>query len=398
MNAVNPYRPGAGMAPAYFAGREDTLQEAQRILEAVRVGFPARSVVYYGLRGVGKTVLLNHIENMAADRDIPTEYMEIAEREYSFEQHLGLYVYKLINKLSFRENVQYHVKRALAVLKAFSVKYSDGNGTYEINVDAAAGVADTGDLPNDMTELLVSLGLVAQKEEKGAVLFLDEIQYMKESELEALMTALHRINQKGLPVVVFAAGLPKIAKITGDVKSYAERLFDFVEIGSLPELDAALALKEPARRFQVAYADDAVAHIVKVTAGYPYFLQEYGKWVWETAGDGCTIIDLEDVMAAYEKFESSLDASFFKVRHDRATPRELEFMMAMVQCRELPCSTKDIAAIMQESAQAISPLRAQLIHKGFIYAAKRGAVDFTVPQFDAYLRRIHLMDKDSEDM
>ena len=389
MISVNPYRPGAGMTPAFLAGREQTLQASKRLLETVQVGFPARSVIFYGLRGVGKTVLLNHIESMADEMGLPSEYMEIAEREYSFQQHLSLYVYKLINKLSLRENVQNHVKKALSILKAFSVKYSDGTGSLEINVEPAQGISDTGDLSNDMTELLLSLGTVAQKEEKGVVLFLDEVQYMKEAELEAFMTALHRLNQKGLPVVVFAAGLPKIAKITGDVKSYAERLFDFVEIGSLSETDAAMALTEPARRLHVSYDSQAVAYMISITEGYPYFLQEYGKWSWETAADGASIITLATVKEAYEAFEKSLDASFFKVRHDRATSRELAFMLAMVQCQELPCSTKEIASIMNETAQGISPLRAQLIHKGFIYAAKRGTVDFTVLQFDRYLRRMH---------
>lgn len=382
----NPYRPGAGMAPAYLAGRDKTIKEAEGILQAVNYGFSARSVVYYGLRGVGKTVLLNYIENLVEDMDIPSEYMEIAEREKSFQTQLSLHIYKLINKLSLVKNIENQVKKALSILKAFTIKYAVENISIEIN--PARGISDTGILSNDMTELFLALGNIAQKQNKGCVIFIDEIQYMKESEFEALIEAIHRVNQKGYPIVIFAAGLPKIAKIAGSVKSYAERLFDFVEIGSLNKKESALALIEPVKRFNTKYADEAVDKILDITQGYPYFIQEYGKWVWEEKQDKL-FIDLETVNKAYEKFEHSLDKSFFKVRHDRATAREIKFMVAMSNCPKLPCTTKEVATLMNENVQSVSPLRAQLIHKGFIYAVKRGEIDFTVPQFDKYLKRMY---------
>lgn len=382
----NPYRPGAGMSPAYLAGRDNTINEAQNILQAINYGYSARSVVYYGLRGVGKTVLLNYIENLADEMDLPSEYMEIAERDRSFQYQMALHIYKLINRLSLLKNIESHIKKALSILKAFTIKY--GCDDISIEVNPANGISDTGNLANDMTELFLALGVIAQKQNKGVVLFIDEIQYIKDSEFEALMEAIHRTNQKNYPIVIFSAGLPKIAKIAGDVKSYAERLFDFIEIDSLNNEEAKLALIEPAKRFQINYTDDAVNKIIEITQGYPYFLQEYGKWVWECKKEE-SIIDIKIVNKAYDKFEQSLDKAFFKVRHDRATAREIEFMTAMVACEKLPCSTKEIANIMGESIQAISPLRAQLIHKGFIYAAKRGEVDFTVPQFDKYLKRVY---------
>lgn len=382
----NPYRPGAGMSPAYLAGRDNTINEAQNILQAINYGYSARSVVYYGLRGVGKTVLLNYIENLADEMDLPSEYMEIAERDRSFQYQMALHIYKLINRLSLLKNIESHIKKALSILKAFTIKY--GCDDISIEVNPANGISDTGNLANDMTELFLALGVIAQKQNKGVVLFIDEIQYIKDSEFEALMEALHRTNQKNYPIVIFSAGLPKIAKVAGDVKSYAERLFDFIEIDSLNNEEAKLALIEPAKRFQINYTDDAVNKIIEITQGYPYFLQEYGKWVWECKKEE-SIIDIKIVNKAYDKFEQSLDKAFFKVRHDRATAREIEFMTAMVACEKLPCSTKEIANIMGESIQAISPLRAQLIHKGFIYAAKRGEVDFTVPQFDKYLKRVY---------
>lgn len=382
----NPYRPGAGMSPAYLAGRDNTINEAQNILQAINYGYSARSVVYYGLRGVGKTVLLNYIENLADEMDLPSEYMEIAERDRSFQYQMALHIYKLINRLSLLKNIESHIKKALSILKAFTIKY--GCDDISIEVNPANGISDTGNLANDMTELFLALGVIAQKQNKGVVLFIDEIQYIKDDEFEALMEAIHRTNQKNYPIVIFSAGLPKIAKIAGDVKSYAERLFDFIEIDSLNNEEAKLALIEPAKRFQIKYTDEAVNKIIEITKGYPYFLQEYGKWVWECKKEE-SIIDIKIVNKAYDKFEQSLDKAFFKVRHDRATAREIEFMTAMVACEKLPCSTKEIANIMGESIQAISPLRAQLIHKGFIYAAKRGEVDFTVPQFDKYLKRVY---------
>lgn len=375
----NPYRPGAGMLPAYLAGRDNIIKEAQNILQSISYSYSTRSVVYYGLRGVGKTVLLNYIENLAAEMDLPSEYMEIDESVRSFEYQIALHIYKLINRLSVRKKNQKLYKKALSILKAFILKYSfDDIG---IAIEPANGISDTGNLANDMTELFLALGIIAKKQNKGVILFIDEFQYIKDDEFSALMEALHRTNQKNYPVAIFSAGLPKSAKIVVETKSYAERLFDFIEIKSLNDEEAKLALIEPAKKFKINYTEEAINKIIEITQGYPYFLQEYGKWVWEYKQEK-TVIDIQIVNKAYNQFEKSLDKALFKVRHDRATVREIEFMTAMVACKKLPCLTKEIASIMGESIQAISPLRAKLIHKGFIYAAKRGEVDFTVPQFD----------------
>lgn len=388
---LNPYTPGAGVPPRYLAGRKDTLRDAAEALEYISQGYFARSMVYYGLRGVGKTVLLNQIESMAEEKNIKFEQIEIAERDL-FKSNISLHILKLIRQMSVQSKVKQCVDKALAVLKAFSIKYAPEGNEVSIGIDpeivASIGTADTGNFQNDLTELLLSLGAIAQKDECGVALFIDEIQYLKDDEFEALIAAIHRVNQKALPLVVFAAGLPKIAKIAGDVKSYAERLFQFVPIGSLSGEAGKLALAEPAKKAQVTYTDAAIAKILEITEGYPYFLQEYGKQVWNHLGDEQTITQ-EMVEAAYADFEKSLDESFFKVRHDRATPRELDFMIAMVKTGKLPCSTKDISQLMDCPISTVSPLRAQLMHKGFIYAANRGEVDFTVPQFDQYLKRIH---------
>ena len=386
--AINPYRPGAGRSPLYLAGREQVLSDARDSLEALGAGEAIRSTIYYGLRGVGKTVLLNYLENIADEYDILTEYMEVSEQESSFQQNIALHIYKLITRLSTATQLKSYAKKALGILKAFSLKYSTGGTTLSIDIDPLRGFADTGNLANDIKELLLALGNVAHAEGRGVAIFIDETQYLQEQEFSALCEGLHRINQKGYPLAIFAAGLPKIAKIAGDAKSYAERLFSFVEIGSLTDTAACDALAKPASKYQVSYTPEALKRIIAITQGYPYFLQEYGSCVWEAKGHNDTIT-LDIVNKAQHIFQHNLDKAFFKVRHDRATPRELEFMTAMIKCPELPCSTKQVADLMDEPINKISPLRAQLIHKGFIYAVDRGFIDFTVPQFDTFLRRMY---------
>lgn len=384
----NPYTPGAGLVPGYLAGRDDTIAEAQEVIVSVAHGISTRSIVYYGLRGVGKTVLLNKIEDIAEENDILYEHIEVSERS-SFKTAIAFHVRKLITQMSTAEKAKGYLDKALSILKAFQITYSpDGNVSIGLKneVVAAVGISDTGNFQNDLTELFVSMGILAQKNERAVCLFIDEIQYLNDDEFEALIAAIHRVNQKGLPVTLFAAGLPKVAKIAGDIKSYAERLFSFISIDSLEPESAKLALIEPAKKLGITYTEEAVNEIIKITSGYPYFLQEYGKQVWGfIKGDK---IDINSVREAYSVFEKSLDESFFKVRYDRATPKEKEFMLAMADCGELPCTMAQIAANMKTNVSSISPVRGQLIYKGFIYSPGYGEVDFTVPQFKQYLRRV----------
>lgn len=379
------------MVPRYLAGREDILEDAKDTLAYIANGYATRSVVYYGLRGVGKTVLLTEIENIAAENKIYYEHIEAMENG-SFMSSISLYVNKVLRKMSIVEKAKQYIDTAFSVAAAFQVFYNkEGEASVGVNPEMVkgVGVADTGNLQNDLTELLVHLGRVGQKIGMGAALFIDEVQYLKDDEFEALMAAIHRCNQLGLPLVVFAAGLPKIAKIAGDIKSYAERLFRFVPIDKLEAEDAKLALTEPAERFNVKYDDEAMQEILKQTECYPYFLQEYGQQVWKQIDENSRRISHEGTLNAYPNFINALDEGFFKVRHDRASEKELEFMKAMVKCGELPCQTNQVASIMKSSYNQIAPIRAQLIHKGFIYATSRGEISFTVPQFDKYLKRIY---------
>ena len=388
---INPYTPGAGMVPRYLAGREALLEEAQDTLAYIANGYAARSIVYYGLRGVGKTVLLTEIENIAMENNIYYEHIEAMENG-SFMSSISLYVSKILRKMSVKEKAKQYIDLAKSVAMSFQLFYNkEGETSIGINPEMlkAAGIADTGDLQNDLTELLVHLGKVGQKINTGAVIFIDEVQYLKDAEFEALMAAIHRCNQLGLPLALIAAGLPKIAKIAGDIKSYAERLFKFVPVDKLQADDAKLALTRPASRLGVQYTDEALAEILQQTECYPYFLQEYGQQVWKYVDKATKAISYKAACAAHNDFINALDEGFFKVRHDRASEKELEFMRAMVQCAELPCQTKQVAQIMHSSYNRIAPIRAQLIHKGFIYATSRGEISFTVPQFDKYLKRIY---------
>ena len=389
---INPYTPGAGMVPRYLAGREALLEEAKDTLAYVANGYATRSLIYYGLRGVGKTVLLTEIESIAQDNNIYYEHIEAMENG-SFMSSISLYVGKILRKMSVREKAKQYIDFAKNVALSFQFFYNkEGETSIGINpeiLQTAAGIADTGDLQNDLTELLVHLGKVGQKINTGAILFIDEVQYLKDAEFEALMAAIHRCNQLGLPLVLIAAGLPKIAKIAGDIKSYAERLFKFIPVDKLQEDDAKQALIQPAKKLGVQFTDAALSEILLQTDCYPYFLQEYGQQVWKYTDKESQVITQQAACAAHDDFINELDEGFFKVRHDRASEKELEFMRAMVQCDSLPCQTKQVAQLMHSSYNRIAPIRAQLIHKGFIYATNRGEISFTVPQFDKYLKRVY---------
>ena len=331
-------------------------------------------------------------ERIAQENNIYYEHIEAMENG-SFMSSISLYVGKILRKMSVREKAKQYIDFAKNVALSFQFFYNkEGETSIGINpeiLQTAAGIADTGDLQNDLTELLVHLGKVGQKINTGAILFIDEVQYLKDAEFEALMAAIHRCNQLGLPLVLIAAGLPKIAKIAGDIKSYAERLFKFIPVDKLQEDDAKQALIQPAKKLGVQFTDAALSEILLQTDCYPYFLQEYGQQVWKYADKETQTITQQAACAAHDDFISELDEGFFKVRHDRASEKELEFMRAMVQCGSLPCQTKQVAQLMHSSYNRIAPIRAQLIHKGFIYATNRGEISFTVPQFDKYLKRVY---------
>ena len=386
MQYANPYTPGAGAMPAYLAGRDDIINNASKSLIALNKGYPQQSVIYYGLRGVGKTVLLNKIEESAEEFGILYEHIEIAEKG-SFVRQISNSSKKMIHHMSITESAKEVAKKALGILKAFNVSWNPEDKTFSAGLSEPSPYISTGVLTDDLTEMFVSMGRTASKAGMALCFFIDEIQYMKESEMEALINALHRVNQLRLPIMMFGAGLPKILKIMGEVKSYSERLFKYYQIDRLSADDAEAAIINPAKEFNVVYDSAAIYKIIQLTKGYPYFIQELCSTVWEYSET--EIIQLSDVERVVATFLSQLDESFFKVRYERCTKTEHDFLFAMVKCGELPCAISNVAKILRKKVSTISPLRAQLISKGIIHSTGHAEIDFTVPLFDEYLRRIN---------
>ena len=384
---LNPYAPGAGTPPPELAGRYDLREKARIALERARIGRPAKSVIMVGLRGVGKTVLLDRILMDAECSGISTLRIEAPENR-SLPSALAPQLRLALLRLSNREAAKDLARRALRGLagfaKALKVKYQD----IEVGLDfePEPGLADNGDLESDMQDLFEAVGAAARADGTCVVMFVDEIQYIKEDELAALITALHRTSQRQMPVVMVGAGLPQVRGRLGSAKSYAERLFDFPEIGALSTEDARLAIAKPAQMEGVEIEADALDAIVSRTQCYPYFLQEWGKHVWDVADH--SPITLANVEVASKQAEAALDESFFLVRFDRLTPTEKTYLRAMAHLGSGPHRSGDIASVISRPVSSLAPTRSQLIGKGMIWSPSHGDTAFTVPMFDEFMRRI----------
>ncbi len=384
---TNPFAPGAGTPPPELAGR-DKLRETVRVaLARVRRGLPTKSILMVGLRGVGKTVLLDRLREDAEAADLQTVRIEAPENR-SLPALLAPQLRLALLRLSRNARAKDLATRALRGLagfaKALKVKYQD----IEVGVDfdPEPGLADNGDLEHDLQALLEVVGEAAQKAGTALVLFIDELQYVEEDQLAALITALHRTAQRRLPVVLVGAGLPQLPGQMGRAKSYAERLFDFPEIGPLSEDAAKVAIAKPAIEQGVKVARDALQGIVQQTHGYPYFLQEWGKHAWDTAA--ASPITRRDVERASKAAIAALDESFFRVRFDRLTPLEKRYLRAMAELGPGPHRSGDIAEMLNRKVTSLGPTRNQLIAKGMIWSPSHGDTAFTVPLFDEFMRRI----------
>jgi AAA ATPase-like protein len=387
----NPYAPGAGSPPPELAGREDLRAMVSVAIQRVNRGLPTKSVILVGLRGVGKTVLLDRMREDAAAAGTQTLRIEAPEAR-SLPALLAPELRVLLLNLSRNEQAKKLAQRALRALsgfaKALKLKYHDIE--VGIDLDPEPGLADNGDLERDLSSLLEAVGHAAQKAATAAAIFIDEMQYVKEAELAALITALHRCAQRKLPVTLLGAGLPQLRGRMGDAKSYSERLFDFPAIGSLEPEAARIAITKPARDLRVTFEPKAVDHIIEETKGYPYFLQEWGKHSWEAAS--ASPISLKDVRAASKSAIAALDESFFRVRFDRLTPGERRYLRAMAELGPGPHRSGDIAACLKRTAMSLGPTRSQLIEKGMIWSPSYGDTAFTVPLFDQFMRRIMPVD------
>ena len=383
----NPYAPGAGTPPPELAGRDELRETVRIALERVRAGRPSKSILVIGLRGVGKTVLLDKIREDAAASGMETIRVEAPENR-SLPAILAPQLRQSLLRLSRNEQAKELAQRALRGLagfaKALKMKYKD----IEVGMDfePEPGLADNGDLEHDMQALFEVVGAAAKKAGTALVMFVDELQYVAEEQLASLVTALHRTAQRSLPVVLVGAGLPQLPGKMGRAKSYAERLFDFPQIGPLPFEAARLAIIKPASDQGVSVNDDALNQIIKETRGYPYFLQEGGKHSWDVATS--SPITLADVNQATTSAIAALDESFFRVRFDRLTPLEKKYLRAMSDLGVGPHRSGDIAEKMGRDVTTLGPTRSQLIVKGMIWSPSHGDTAFTVPLFDEFMKRI----------
>jgi hypothetical protein len=380
----NPFSPGAGAPPPELAGRDEIIGAANVALHRIRLGRAEKSQMLLGLRGVGKTVLLNRIAWLAKEIGYHTAEMEAPEGQ-RLAEYLAPNLKSTLLRLSRLEQARDYAARAMGALRGFASTFKVSIGDVEFGVTEPE-VADSGNLEVDLPELLIATAEAAKAGGTSVAIFVDEVQYLTEVDLRALIVALHRIAQKGLPLVVFGAGLPQVAALAGEAKSYAERLFDFPDVGALDPKAAVRAIREPIRGEGADIESAALQQIVQVTKGYPYFLQEWGKHAWNTAQS--SPITLADLSSAGTAATTALDKSFFRVRFDRLTPREQDYLRAMAELGPGPHRSGVIAEKLGTGVEKAGPLRNGLIRKGMIWSPAHGDTAFTVPMFDEFMRRV----------
>lgn len=384
---TNPYAPGAGTLPPELTGRDELIEKAAIALDRCRNGLPARGILMVGLRGVGKTVLLARIAQESEARGFSVISIETPEKR-SLPALLIPALRSVLLKLDRKAVVRDRLKKTLQVLGGFvaamKLKYDDVE--FGVDLGRIPGVADSGDLEHDLVELFIEVGETVKAQNTALALFIDEIQYIQEEQFAALIMALHKCTQKNLPILLIGAGLPQLVGQAGRAKSYAERLFEYPEVGELTESAAKQALELPAKKLGVEYSHNALVEILAQTQSYPYFLQEWGKHCWQCAEH--SPITLEDVKLATELAIAELDVSFFRVRFDRLTPAEKKYLRAMAELGSCPQRSGDIAYLLKKEVQTVAPTRASLMNKGMIFSPSHGDNAFTVPLFSGYMKRV----------
>jgi hypothetical protein len=382
----NPFSPGAGAPPPELVGRDPILEQARILLSRVKQKRPEKSMLLTGLRGVGKTVLLNEIDRRAKGQGFQSILIEAHENK-PLGPLIAPHLRTLLYDLDRMARTGSKVKRGLAVLRSFigSLKVTVGDVTFGLDIDPEKGSADSGDLEIDLPNLFVAVAEAAEERKSAVAVLIDEIQYFGQKELGALIMAMHRLQQRQLPLVLLGAGLPILPGLAGESKSYAERLFSFPDVGALSEEDTAKALQDPAQAVGVAFDARALKEVFRLTKGYPYFLQEWGYQAWNLAAT--SPITLQVVRDATATVIPRLDQNFFRVRFDRLTPSERNFLRAMAELGPGPQRTGDTAAALGVKVTSLGPLRAKLIRKGMIYSPAHGDMAFTVPLFDEFMVR-----------
>jgi AAA ATPase domain len=382
----NPFSPGAGSPPPELAGRDPVLNQARILLGRVREKRPEKNLLLTGLRGVGKTVLLNEIERMAKADGYRTVSIE-AHEDKPLGKLIAPYLRTLLFELDRIAGAGDKVKRGLAVLRSFigSLKITVNDVAIGLDIEPEKGAADSGDLEIDLPNLFVAIGEAAEDRKSAVAIFIDDVQYFTQKELGSLIMAMHRVQQLRLPLVLLGAGLPILPGLAGESKSYAERLFNFPDTGALSAEDAAKALRDPAKAASVRFEPAALDEIYRRTKGYPYFVQEWGYQVWNLAT--ASPITKQVVLDATTTVIRRLDQNFFRVRFDRLTPSEKSFLRAMAALGPGPQRTGDIAGELRAKVTSLGPVRSKLIKKGMIYSPAHGDLEFTVPLFDEFMIR-----------
>lgn len=382
----NPFSPGAGSPPPELAGRDSILEQAQVLFGRVRARRPEKSLLITGLRGVGKTVLLNEMERMAQDAGYRTILVEAHENK-SLAVLLVPHLRRLLFELDRLAGAGNKVRRGIAVLKSFigGIRVAVGDVEFGLDIEPEQGAADSGDLEVDLPNLFTAVAEAAEERSAAVAILIDEIQYFSPAELSALIMAMHKMQQRQLPLVLIGAGLPILPGLAGESKSYAERLFNFPDVGPLSEPDAAKALQDPVQEAGESFVPTALQEIYRLTKGYPYFLQEWGYQAWNHAAT--SPISLQTVQETTDLVTRRLDENFFRVRFDRLTPRERRYLRAMAQLGPGPHRTADIADCLGVKITTLGPVRASLIKKGMVYSPSHGDMAFTVPLFDEFMRR-----------
>jgi hypothetical protein len=382
----NPFSPGAGSPPPELVGRDPDLEQARILLGRIQQQRSEKSMLLTGLRGVGKTVLLKEIQQVAKQTGYRTIFIE-AHEDKPLGSLLIPYLRALLFDLNRMAGVSDKVRRGLAVLRSFigSIQLTVHDITIGLDIEPEQGSADSGDLEIDLPDLFVAIGEAAMDRHCAVALLIDEIQYFSQKELGALIVAMHKVQQERLPLVLFGTGLPLLPGLAGEAKSYSERLFNFPDIGALSQVDAARALEEPAKSAGVHFEPAALEEIYRLTKGYPYFLQEWGYQSWNLAQTN--LITLQVVREATNVVIPRLDKNFFKVRFERLTPNEKFFLRAMAELGPGVHRIGEISDLLQIRPTSLSPVRADLIKKGMIYSPAYGEIAFTVPLFDGFMIR-----------
>ncbi len=383
----NPYAPGAGTKPPALVGRDREIEAFDVLLERLENGYPEQSMIITGLRGVGKTVLLDVFRDAAETRDWATVEWEV-EKTAPFAAKVAAQVRRALVQIEPKARWTDRLLKAASILKSFTLTFdSDGSISAALDIDALDGVGDSGTLSEDLSDVLVAVGEAARDHGVGVIFLIDEIQFLKSADLEALIVALHRCARRSLPLTLVGAGLPQMPRLAGEAKSYSERLFRFIGIGQLHPVEARDAIVLPAAARGVGFEESASAFVVGYTEGYPYFLQEYGRIVWdESSGSPVTLADVE---SALPLVEAKLDSSFFRVRAERTTELELRYLYAMAELGPEPHRASEVARRIQRTVEQAGPVRSRLIDKGLLYTPGHGLAAFTVPQFDRYMLRRH---------